>query len=134
GRGRRPARPLTAVRLLHDQTTAAAPGAAADGARAAAPKPAKIVVEGVSKLFRRPRSTAVVEALRDVWLEIEDNTFVTLVGPSGCGKTTLLRMMNGLVEPDSGRVLVEGKRPKPGPKMGFVFQSFRLVPWLTVRA
>ena len=72
-------------------------------------------------------------ALKNVSLDIADNTFVSLVGPSGCGKTTLLRMLNGLITPDEGTVLVDGDTPKPGPDMGFVFQSFRLIPWLQVR-
>jgi NitT/TauT family transport system ATP-binding protein len=56
-----------------------------------------------------------------------------LVGPSGCGKTTLLRMLNGLIAPDSGEILVGGVPPRPGPHMGFVFQSFRLMPWRNIR-
>jgi len=59
--------------------------------------------------------------------------FVCLIGPSGCGKTTLLRLMHGLLEPDSGQVLIDGDRAAtPGPHAGFVFQSFRLLPWRTV--
>ncbi len=59
--------------------------------------------------------------------------FVCLVGPSGCGKTTLLRLMDGLLEPDSGDVVVDGvTTARPGPQAGFVFQSFRLLPWRTV--
>ncbi len=95
---------------------------------------AKISVRNVSKTFQRRGAADAVVALRDVSLEIADNTFVSLVGPSGCGKTTLLRMLNGLIAPDRGEVLVSGERPKPGPSMGFVFQSFRLIPWATVRA
>jgi len=96
--------------------------------------PVKISIRGASKTFRRSRSGNAVEALSKISLDIADNTFITLVGPSGCGKTTLLRMVNGLVEPDTGEVWVSGKKPKPGPDMGFVFQSFRLIPWATVRA
>jgi len=92
-----------------------------------------VIVSSVSKTFQRAKDLAPVEALKDVSLDLPANSFVTLLGPSGCGKTTLLRMINGLIQPDSGRVLVFGEPPKPGPRIGFVFQSFRLVPWLTVR-
>ena len=94
----------------------------------------KVSVQHVHKTFQRPQSTKVVEALKDVSLDIADNTFVSLVGPSGCGKTTLLRMLNGLITPDRGRVLVDGDTPVPGPDMGFVFQSFRLIPWAPIRS
>ncbi|MCW5695744.1 MAG: ABC transporter ATP-binding protein [Bauldia sp.] len=100
---------------------------------AASAAAAKISVRDASKAFHRARSDETVEALRGVSLDIADHTFVSLVGPSGCGKTTLLRMLNGLIKPDSGTVLVNGKPPEPGPAMSFVFQSFRLIPWATVR-
>jgi NitT/TauT family transport system ATP-binding protein len=96
----------------------------ADGSFARA---AGIVVQSVSKSFGR------VEALRRVSLDIRPNTFVSLVGPSGCGKTTLLRMLNGLIAPDEGEIMIGGEAPRPGPHMGFVFQSFRLLPWRTIR-
>jgi NitT/TauT family transport system ATP-binding protein len=92
-----------------------------------------ISLRNVSKTFRRAKSATATEALRDVSLEIEANTFVSVVGPSGCGKTTVLRMLNGLTAPDSGEILIGGAPPAPGPHMGFVFQSFRLLPWRTIR-
>jgi NitT/TauT family transport system ATP-binding protein len=92
-----------------------------------------IVVRNVSKTFKRAKETTGVQALQHVSLDIKSNTFVTLVGPSGCGKTTLLRMLNGLIEPDAGEILIGGLPPRPGPHMGFVFQSFRLMPWRTIR-
>ena len=91
-----------------------------------------IRIRNVSKAFARPGAEPVV-ALKDISFDIQPNKFVTLVGPSGCGKTTLLRMLNGLTLPNAGEILVEGKQPSPGPHMGFVFQSFRLLPWRTVR-
>ena len=94
---------------------------------------AGIAVRNVSKAFRRAKEEVGVQALQQVSLDIEPNTFVTLVGPSGCGKTTLLRMLNGLIAPDSGAISVGGVPPRPGPHMGFVFQSFRLMPWRTIR-
>lgn len=85
----------------------------------------------MTKTFRRP-GAAPVAALDGVDLAILPDQFVSVVGPSGCGKTTLLRLMNGLVRPDAGSVLVDGAAPRPGPGTGFVFQSFRLIPWATV--
>jgi NitT/TauT family transport system ATP-binding protein len=91
----------------------------------------KIEVRGLSKTFRGQRGS--VEALRDVSLQVMPGEFVCLLGPSGCGKTTLLRLMDGLLEPDSGDVLMDGRQTLgPGPHAGFVFQSFRLLPWRTV--
>ncbi len=72
-------------------------------------------------------------ALEGVSLEIPDRSFVTLLGPSGCGKTTLLRLICGLIQPDAGTIRVAGTPPRPGPHAGFVFQSFRLIPWQSVR-
>jgi NitT/TauT family transport system ATP-binding protein len=91
-----------------------------------------IEIRGVCKSFRRSPKAAPVLALEDVSLEVGRDSFVSLVGPSGCGKTTLLRLINGLLPPDSGTVLVDGAPPTPGPRVGFVFQSFRLIPWATV--
>jgi len=95
----------------------------------------KIDVRHVSKTFhaRRGNVDAATPALRDVSLQVMPGEFMCLIGPSGCGKTTLLRMMHGLIVPDSGEVLIDGDRTsEPGPHAGFVFQSFRLLPWRTV--
>lgn len=98
-----------------------------------APKPPPAIeVRGVTKTFRPMHGATVVTALQDISFTCERNSFVTLVGPSGCGKTTLLRMLNGLIPADSGEILVDGHPPHPGIEMGFVFQSFRLLPWRTV--
>jgi NitT/TauT family transport system ATP-binding protein len=72
-------------------------------------------------------------ALRDVSLEVQAGEFISLVGASGCGKTTLLRIIDGLVPPSRGEVLVNGKAvTRPGPDRGFVFQQDALFPWRTV--
>jgi NitT/TauT family transport system ATP-binding protein len=91
-----------------------------------------IELRDVAKSFRRNPKAAPVAALEGVSLDVGRDSFVSLVGPSGCGKTTLLRLINGLVPPDRGTVLVDGAPPAPGPRMGFVFQSFRLIPWASV--
>ncbi|CAN5328681.1 ABC transporter ATP-binding protein [soil metagenome] len=90
----------------------------------------KVVLDRVSKSFSG-RSGSVA-ALAEFSLDVAANTFVSVLGPSGCGKTTVLRLIDGLVPPDTGSVRVDGEAPRPGPKASFVFQSFRLAPWLTV--
>ncbi|MBO5070051.1 MAG: ABC transporter ATP-binding protein [Roseburia sp.] len=75
-------------------------------------------------------------------LDIEDNSFITLLGPSGCGKTTTLRMIAGLETPTSGRIQI-GDRvvfdseaginvPANKRKVGFLFQNYALWPNMTV--
>jgi len=90
----------------------------------------KVVLDRVGKSFSG-RSGSVA-ALAEFSLDVAANTFVSVLGPSGCGKTTVLRLIDGLVQPDTGSVRVDGEAPRPGPKTSFVFQSFRLAPWLTV--
>lgn len=87
-----------------------------------------ISLNGVGRSFKDGR----VQALRDISFSVAEGEFVTLVGPSGCGKTTLLRLIDGLITPDEGEVLVAGKPPRPGPNLAMVFQSARLMPWRTV--
>jgi putative ABC transport system ATP-binding protein len=79
--------------------------------------------------------------LRNVTFTIPDGAFVAIVGPSGSGKTTLLGLLAGLDVPTSGSVVLDGadltrlsedKRAQlRGAKVGFVFQSFQLIPTLT---
>ena len=99
---------------------------------AAAPAP-RILLRGVSKTFGNHKDGGGTLALANVDLTVRDGAFVSLLGPSGCGKTTILRMVNGLIAPDTGTITVSAQAPAPGPDMGFVFQSFRLIPWSSVR-
>ena len=78
-----------------------------------------------------------LHALADVDLSVAPGEVLTLLGPSGCGKTTLLRLIAGLVEPDTGRITVDGGPParaRAEKRIGFVPQSPALLPWRTVRA
>ena len=74
-------------------------------------------------------------ALDNITLTIRDQTYFALVGPSGCGKTTLLRLIAGLIEPDSGEIYIGDKRvdkvPPEDRDIGFVFQTFALFPHMT---
>jgi NitT/TauT family transport system ATP-binding protein len=75
-------------------------------------------------------------AVGDVSFAVEPGEFVCVVGPSGCGKTTLLKCIAGLLEPSSGRVLLDGSRVTGPPEaMALVFQEYgrSLMPWTSVR-
>ena len=91
-----------------------------------------IELRDVSKAY------GAVRAVGPLSLSVGKGQFVALLGGSGCGKTTTLKMINGLVPPDSGQVLIEG-RPAGGQppwllrrRIGYVFQEIGLFPHLTV--
>jgi spermidine/putrescine transport system ATP-binding protein len=93
-------------------------------------KGSDVVIEGVSKSFGDFR------ALNDVSLEIKKGEFFSLLGPSGCGKTTLLRIIAGFEQPDSGTVTFDRNDVLPLPPnrrpANTVFQNYALFPHLTV--
>lgn len=95
----------------------------------------------VSKIYNQ--DTIPIYAVSDVHLHLESGEFTALVGPSGSGKTTLLNLIGGLDKPDEGSIYIRGIditklssrrlidfRLK---NIGFVFQSFNLIPVLTAR-
>jgi NitT/TauT family transport system ATP-binding protein len=66
-------------------------------------------------------------------VSVPQNQFVCLLGASGCGKTTLLRILAGLTEADSGAIMVDGRPARgPGQDRSMVFQNYGLLPWRTV--
>jgi len=88
-----------------------------------------IAIRALSKHYTSPEG-ALIHAVRDCSLDIQGGSFTVFVGRSGCGKTTLLKMIAGLEQPDSGEVQFSGSSGVP--KIGFMFQDLRLLPWLTV--
>jgi iron(III) transport system ATP-binding protein len=93
-------------------------------------------LRGVSKSF------GVLEAVREVSLEIERGELMAVLGPSGCGKTTLLRTIAGFERPDAGCVVISDEMvagparfvPPERRRIGMVFQDYALFPHLTVTA
>jgi putative ABC transport system ATP-binding protein len=98
-----------------------------------------IRIEHVAKSYRLGQVD--VAALRDVSLDLPAGDFVSLSGPSGAGKSTLLGVVGGLEKPDTGKVFAgeqdltaldsEGLAMYRRHSVGFIFQSFRLLPALT---
>ncbi|HEV2967653.1 MAG TPA: ATP-binding cassette domain-containing protein, partial [Candidatus Dormibacteraeota bacterium] len=92
-----------------------------------------IQLENVTKQFAGGSN-----AVLNLSLDIPDGETCVLIGPSGCGKTTTLRMINRLIDPDSGRILVDGidtRGQDPAAlrlKMGYVIQSVGLFPHMNV--
>lgn len=96
-------------------------------------------MENVSKTYRHRGQP--VTALNEASAEIPDGDFVSIVGPSGSGKSTLLLMLGGMLSPSGGRVLLDdqsiydlnanARAQLRQRKIGFVFQTFNLVPYLS---
>ena len=88
-------------------------------------------IRGLSKTFLG--DTRTVYALDRVNLDVRRGEFISLVGTSGCGKTTLLRIIDGLDDADSGEILLDGTRLHGvSQDMSYVFQDINLLPWRSV--
>ncbi|NHJ03637.1 MAG: ABC transporter ATP-binding protein [Candidatus Heimdallarchaeota archaeon] len=89
-----------------------------------------IEVKNISKAFEDSI------AIEDISFYLEEGKLLTLLGPSGSGKTTILRLIAGLIELDTGKILFDGedvsKIPTEDRNIGFVFQSYALFPHLPV--
>ena len=91
------------------------------------------------KIYASGDST--VQAVRGVDVEIKEGEMIAITGPSGCGKTTLLNVLSGIDEPNSGEVMIDGnpmysvsddKRTQMrAENLGFIFQDFNLLPVLS---
>jgi len=100
-----------------------------------------LIAQEVTREYRSGDQNLAV--LKDVSFSIDQGDFVAIVGPSGSGKTTLLGLLAGLDTPTRGRVILDGhdlttmseneRARLRGEKVGFVFQTFQLIPTLTAR-
>ncbi|MDX2193958.1 MAG: ABC transporter ATP-binding protein [Gemmatimonadales bacterium] len=96
-------------------------------------------VRNVSQVYQSGGRPLTV--LNDISFTLESGGFLSIVGPSGSGKSTLLGLLAGLDQPASGRILLDGvdltaldedaRARLRGERVGFVFQSFQLIPTLT---
>jgi ABC-type lipoprotein export system ATPase subunit len=101
--------------------------------------PSMISAHGVHKTFRN--GNIEVHALRGVDLTVDAGEMVAVMGPSGCGKTTLLNCLSGLDDFDAGEITIEGANLRRmndrtrtkyrAERMGFVFQTYNLLPVIT---
>ena len=101
-----------------------------------------ITLTDISKTYRTDNAT--VEALRGVTLTLPDTGLVFITGRSGCGKTTLLGLLGGMDVPDSGEMVVDGRRMHDMTEddldayrntyCGFIFQNYELLENKTVAA
>lgn len=95
-----------------------------------------IECKGLSKSFRNETAIDYAD------LRFEDNASYMLLGASGCGKSTLLNMIAGILSPDRGSVIIDGREMNRLPqkekdrfriaKIGYIFQDFKLIPDMTV--
>ena len=91
---------------------------------------AALTLKNVSFSYKNTR------VITDFSLSVAPGSFTTLLGASGCGKTTLLKLISGFLEPDSGEILIDGRNvcgiPSEKRNVGMVFQDYALFPHLTV--
>jgi NitT/TauT family transport system ATP-binding protein len=98
-----------------------------DGSTDVKPVASKIRIVNAGKKY------GALQVFDDVNLDVGEREVVAIIGPSGCGKTTLLRCINGLMQLNTGDVLIEGERmSEPRDGVAMVFQHFGLFPWKTV--
>src|SRR5699024_4214245 len=92
-----------------------------------------LMLENLIKKYN-PNEPPVVKSIS---LSIRRGELISLLGPSGCGKTTVLRLVAGLISPDSGNIYIRNKNITSEPSykrdVGMVFQNYALFPHMTVK-
>lgn len=93
-----------------------------------------IELQNVEVSFSQPGGGKML-AVGGFEAQVHRGEFVTVVGPSGCGKSTVLLVVDGLIRPTKGQVLINGQSVTgPGPDRALVFQEFALLPWRSVES
>ena len=90
-----------------------------------------IIVRNLEKSFDSVDGKTI-KVLNGVSFEAKDREFICLLGPSGCGKSTILNIIAGLID-YSGQVIIDEENSKSRAKIGYIFQSPRLLNWRTVK-
>src|SRR5947209_8004292 len=91
-----------------------------------------VCCDGLTKMWKSDGPGVL--ALRDLSFSVRKKEIFAVVGPSGCGKSTMLRILAGVDEPTSGKVLINGGPPgRLNAKCMLIFQEPALFPWLTTR-
>ena len=85
------------------------------------------------KSFLNKHNNSRIKVLKDIDINIKSKEFVCIVGPSGCGKTTLMNMIGGLIKTEDQIIEFNDNKQSFDDKFGYVFQTSRLLPWLTVK-
>ena len=92
----------------------------------------KLSIQNITKKYKNGGAPA----LNGVTVDVQTGEFLSILGPSGCGKTTLLRIIAGLLPPDSGQILLDGRDITDAPpskrSLGIVFQNYALFENMTV--
>jgi NitT/TauT family transport system ATP-binding protein len=92
-----------------------------------------VQTKNVTHYYRKGLKSSPV--LQGISLEVKSGEILAIVGASGCGKSTLLRLLAGLVQPTSGKILIAGETPQQALAnyaIGLAFQKARLFPWWTI--
>ena len=85
------------------------------------------------KSFVNPHDKTSIDVLKNINIKIKYKEFVCIVGPSGCGKTTLMNIIGGLIDAEDQKINKEQGDLQTNGDYGYVFQTSRLLPWLTVK-
>lgn len=92
----------------------------------------EITISLKEKKYHNANTSSDVKALKNIEFKIRSKEFVSIVGPSGCGKTTLMNIIGGLIDAKEHKILINNRSINSKNSLGYIFQTSRLMPWLTI--